>query len=222
MNIYFFPGLGANRKIFRNIVVPEGFTAHYFDWMKPERNETLQHYALRFAEQIDTSKPFVVVGLSMGGMIAAEIANRYPSAKLIILSSISSSSDLPFYFRYAGKIRLHKLIPITLVKYAANVKRLFTSETPEQVAIIRKMIRETDNHFIKWALHAIVMWRGKSENAPYLHIHGSRDELLPARFCKPTHIIKGGGHLMVMTRADEINALLHEYLKRDLKDLHHT
>ena len=212
MDIYFIPGLGANRKIFRNIVVPEGYTAHYFDWIPPHKNETLQQYALRLTESIDTSKPFVVVGLSMGGMIAAEIANKYPLAELVILSSVASSQQLPFYFRYAGKVRLHKLIPITLVKYAANLKRLFTSETSEQRAVIRKMIRETDDRFIKWAMHAIVTWKGKAERKPLLHIHGSKDELLPAAFCRPTHIIKGGGHLMVMTRASEINALLDEYL----------
>ena len=214
MHIYFIPGLGANRKIFRNIVVPDGYTAHYFEWITPHKNETLPEYAMRLAEEIDTTQPFVVIGLSMGGMIAAEIVNRYSNGQMIILSSVTSYQDLPFYFRYAGKIRLHKLIPVSLVKYGANIKRLFTAETSEQRSVIRKMIRETDDYFIKWAMHAIVTWKGKARVPPGLHIHGSRDELLPARFCKPTHVIKGGGHLMVMTRAGEINELLDEYLKR--------
>ncbi len=130
---------------------------------------------------------------------------------MIILSSITSHNDLPFYFRYAGKVKLHKLIPVSLLKYASNIKRLFTAETSEERSVIRKMIRETDDYFIKWAMHAIVTWKGKAERPPALHIHGSRDELLPARFCKPTHVIKGGGHLMVMTRAREINELLNDY-----------
>lgn len=220
MNIYFIPGLGASSRIFRNIVVPEGYTAHYLDWIQPQKNETLQQYAYRLAEKIDTSQPFIIIGLSMGGMIATEIANRYPSSRYIILSSVVSSQQLPFYFRYAGKIRLHKLVPVTLVKYAANIKRLFTAETSEQRDFIRKMIRETDDRFIKWALHAIVTWKGKAASEPLLHIHGSRDELLPAAFCKPTHIIQGAGHLMVVTKSTEINALLEEHLKK-IKDQPH-
>lgn len=211
MNIYFIPGLGANKKIFRNIIVPDGYAAHYLEWITPHRKETLPQYALRLAENIDTSRPFVVVGLSMGGMIAAEIVNKHPNGEMIILSSITSHNDLPFYFRYAGKVKLHKLIPVSLLKYASNIKRLFTAETSEERSVIRKMIRETDDYFIKWAMHAIVTWKGKAERPPALHIHGSRDELLPARFCKPTHVIKGGGHLMVMTRAREINELLNDY-----------
>jgi pimeloyl-ACP methyl ester carboxylesterase len=116
MNIYFIPGLGADKKIFRSIRVPQGSKAVYVEWIKPLKNETLQSYSYRLVEQIDTSQPFLVVGLSFGGMLATEIVNRYPAGRMIILSSVASSSDLPFYYRLAGKMKMHKLVPVSLMK----------------------------------------------------------------------------------------------------------
>src|SRR5688572_23858828 len=129
MNIYFIPGLGADKRIFRNIKVPEGCHAFYLDWIKPLKNESLQSYSYRLAEKIETTKPFVIVGLSFGGMLAAEIVNKYPLGRMIILSSIACSKDLPFYYRAAGNIYLHKLVPISLLKSASLMKRIFTAET---------------------------------------------------------------------------------------------
>jgi hypothetical protein len=42
-----------------------------------------------------------------------------------------------------------------------------------------------------------------------VHIHGTRDGILPVRFTKPTHTI-AGGHLMVLNRAHEINKILND------------
>ena len=212
MNIYFIPGLGADKKIFRSLLIPEGAQAFYLEWIKPLKNETLQSYSYRLSEQIDTTQPFVIVGLSFGGMLAAEIVNRYNTGRMIILSSVASSRHLPFYYRIAGKMHMHKLVPISLMKSASLMKRLFTAETPEQKAYLKMAIREVDASFIRWALDAIVKWKGSAADADYIHIHGSKDIVLPMRYCKPTHIIKGGGHLMLLTRNNEISEIIKEYV----------
>lgn len=214
MNIYFIPGLGADKRIFRNISIPEGFHPYYLDWIKPTKNETLEEYSYRLAESIDTTQPYIIVGLSFGGMLAAEIINRYPSGKMILLSSIPSAADLPTFYKIAGKMHMHKLVPVGLLKSASLMKRLFTAETAEQKAYLKKTIREVDSSFIRWALNAIVKWRGSAANNSYLHIHGSKDVLLPLRYCHPTHVIQGGGHLMILTRTNEINDILKEYLQK--------
>jgi len=212
MNIYFIPGLGADKRIFRNIRIPEGCHAFYLDWISPLKNESLQNYSYRLAEKIDTTSPFIVVGLSFGGMLAAEIVNKFPKGKMIILSSIASSQSLPFYYRIAGKIHMHKLLPISVLKSASLMKRLFTAETAEQKAYLKMVIREVDSSFVRWGLNAIVQWRGGAVNDSYIHIHGSKDAVLPIRFCRPTHIIKGGGHLMVLTREKEISEIINQFI----------
>jgi pimeloyl-ACP methyl ester carboxylesterase len=212
MNIYFIPGLGADKRIFRNIRIPEGCKAHYLDWIKPLKNETLVNYSYRLEEKIDTAQPFVIVGLSFGGMLAAEIINRHSRGRMFLLSSVASSRHLPFYYRIAGKIHMHRLLPISLLKSASLMKRLFTAETAEQKAYLKMVIREVDSSFVRWALNAIVKWRGSALNSSYIHIHGSKDAVLPVRFCRPTHIIKGGGHLMILTKDKEINEILEQFI----------
>lgn len=212
MDVYFIPGLGADKRIFRNIKLPEGYEPHYLDWIAHHKNESLRDYSMRIAEKMNVSKPFVIVGLSFGGMLATEIVNTFNNGKMIIISSVPRSVDLPVYYRLAGKVGLHKLLPISLLKSAALMKRLFTAETPEQKAYLKMMIKSVDTSFIRWAIDAIVKWKGKVADPNYLHIHGSRDEILPSTFCEPTHVIKGGGHLMILTRANEINNIMKDYL----------
>jgi pimeloyl-ACP methyl ester carboxylesterase len=208
MKVYFVSGLAADSRVFKNIELPDGCVPVYLEWIPPYPNESLQKYALRLADGIDSAEPFALIGLSMGGMISAEIARRYKPVVTILISSVPGSKQLPFYFKAAGSLGLHKLVPVSLVKKAARFKRVFTVETDEDKQVLHSIINDSDDGFIYWAMDAILKWKGEQLSAPYIHIHGTRDEVLPIRFTTPTHIISKGGHLMVMNRAREINAIL--------------
>jgi hypothetical protein len=95
------------------------------------------------------------------------------------------------------------------------LKRLFAPETTEEKAMLRGMIRDCDPGFIRWALHAIISWENKQVPERLFHIHGKRDGILPISFAKPTHLIKGGGHLMILNRAAEINRILGSILSME-------
>jgi pimeloyl-ACP methyl ester carboxylesterase len=213
VKVYFISGLAADSRVFKNLRLPEGFEPVYLDWIKPLKDESLRAYSLRLAEKIDTSERFILVGLSMGGMVAVEITNQVHAYLTIIIASIPVSSQLPYYFRIGARLYLHKMIPIGLVKNAAIAKRLFTTETKEDKELLKTIIRESDPEFIKWSLTAILQWENKTIPENLVHIHGSRDEILRMRFTKPTHIISKAGHLMVMNRAEEINRILKEVLR---------
>lgn len=43
------------------------------EWIEPLPNETIEQYAKRLAQCIDTSQPYVIIGVSFGGLIATEI-----------------------------------------------------------------------------------------------------------------------------------------------------
>jgi pimeloyl-ACP methyl ester carboxylesterase len=212
MKVYFVSGLAADGRVFKNIQLPAHCEPVLLEWITPLKKESLKNYALRLAEGINASEPFAIIGLSMGGMISAEIARQYKPAFTILISSVPSSKQLPFYFKAVGVLRLHKMVPVSLVKSAAKLKRVFTSETDEDKAILRHIIQESDSKFIYWAMDAILKWRSEDFTSSYIHIHGTKDEVLPIRFTKPTHIISKAGHLMVMNRAGEINAILREVL----------
>ncbi|MFT3824600.1 MAG: alpha/beta hydrolase [Chitinophagaceae bacterium] len=214
MKVYFISGLAADRRVFKHIRLPEGYEAVYLDWIDPQPGESLGDYALRLALPIDTTEPFALIGLSMGGMIATEISKRLDSSALVLISSVPLASHLPGYFRIAATLRLHKVVPIGLVKASAKMKRLFTVETNEDKIMLRQIIQDSDNRFIRWAMDAILKWKNDQLPVVYTHIHGTRDEVLPLRFTRPTHIIKKAGHLMVMTNAREVNRIIADTLKK--------
>ncbi len=213
MKVYFISGLAADSRVFKNIRLPEGYEIVHLDWIQPHAHETLNEYALRMAERIDMQHPFALLGLSFGGMLVTEIAKKYASVRTILISSVPSYGQLPWYFHVSGRLGLHKLIPVALVKKAALMKRLFMVETDEDKQMLKLLIKDSDNHFIYWAMDAILRWRGKDTPFNYIHIHGTRDEVLPVRFTAPTHLISKAGHLMVMNRAEELNRIIEAYLK---------
>jgi pimeloyl-ACP methyl ester carboxylesterase len=214
MKVYFISGLGADSRVFKYIQLPAHCEAVYLDWIKPMKDEKLKDYSLRFAKKIDVTEPFAIVGLSMGGMMATEIAVELKPAATILISSIPLSKQLPFYFRIAGKMNIHKLVPLSLIKSAVIAKRFFTTETNDDKTIIAQMVKDMDANFIRWAMNAVVNWKNETKPVSYTHIHGKKDGILPMRLTKPTHIIPGGGHLIIMTRAKKVNGILAEILKR--------
>jgi len=208
VKVYFFSGLGADKSVFRHIHLPAGYEPIYIDWIPPLENESLSSYSLRLTNNIDFTEPFSLIGLSMGGMIAVEIASRQKPAHLVLISSIPTSSQLPPYYRMLARIRLHRILPISFFLKGAVLKRFFTSESNEDKALLKNMISKADVSFIRWGMEAIVNWRMNTIPENITQIHGNSDEILPRRFTKPTFTIPGAGHLMVLTRSSEINNIL--------------
>jgi pimeloyl-ACP methyl ester carboxylesterase len=214
MKAYFIPGLAADKRVFRHIQLPENFEAVFLEWLTPLESETLPQYAYRLAEQIDINQPYIIIGLSFGGMLAVEIAKKYPAGQLILIASIPSHHHLPAYYRTAYRIGLHNIIGVNLMKKAVFFKRYFTSESKEDRQMIREMARDMDPWFIKWAFKAIVNWKTDDQELVANHIHGTRDIILPLSFTKADYTISGAGHLMIFNKADEINRILDSLLNQ--------
>ena len=72
------------------------------------------------------------------------------------------------------------------------------------------MIAETDPAFIKWGIQAVLKWRNEQIPNSLYHIHGTRDEVFPYAYTLPTHTISKGDHVIVITKAEEVNKILAE------------
>jgi len=212
MKLYVISGLAADKRVFKHLRFPKVVEPVFLDWIAPQNNENLSSYAARLAQKMDTKSPFALLGLSMGGMVAVEISKLHNPVVTILLSSIPLSSQLPAFYKLAGKLYLYKLVPVSLIKKASMVKRFFATESTEDKQTLRSVVIESDAGFIRWAMRAIVKWENEILPEPYFHIHGSSDEILPIKYTHPTHIIPNGKHLMVMTKAEELNLLLNEIL----------
>ena len=76
----------------------------------------------------------------------------------------------------------------------------------------QNMIRNADSNFVRWAIDALLKWRNEIAPIPLWHIHGSHDGVFPISLIMPTHVIRKGGHNLLMTNKNEINIILSEIL----------
>ena len=208
--IYFISGLGADRRIFQWLQADDYRPVHV-EWISPKKNEPIEDYAKRLTEQIKDDNP-IVVGLSFGGLMAIEIAKQIPTEKVILLSSVKDRLEIPFYFKLFRILPLHRVAPFKSFLFAFYwlAYWLFAPEGSDQKKLLKTVLVETDPHFLKWALHKVVVWQNQDVPENLVHVHGKRDRIFPYRYVNPDYSIESSGHLMVMNRAEEISNLLKE------------
>ena len=177
--------------------------------MIPEKNEPLRNYAKRIAGKIDHSKPFILVGLSFGGILATEILEFITPQKTILLSSVTRRQELPFYYRMAGFFKLNKIIPLK----STNKINFLTNwvlgiSAPKDKLLLAEILAATNSEFSMWAVNEILNWKRTVTPSNLIRIHGNKDRVLPMIKFKPDYLIKDGGHLIVVTQAKEISKIL--------------
>jgi len=212
--VYFISGLGADRRVFEFLDL--SFCEPVFlDWIPPQRNETLGEYALRLCAPIREADA-TIVGLSLGGMMASEVARAFPKTQAIIISSIKTSKEFPSYLRFLLKyLPLYKLTTRSLLlKIMPVILWFLGAKTESQKALLRDVVLKTDIPFIKWSISAIANWKRDDVPANVIHIHGTADRILPYKFAHPHHTIPDGEHLMIKTKPAEVSAMLKQLCVR--------
>jgi pimeloyl-ACP methyl ester carboxylesterase len=215
MRIYFIPGLGVDHRLFANLDLP-GHEVSYVKWIVPHRNEPLKDYALRLAEQIDTSQPFILGGVSFGGMCATEIAKVLKPQKLILVSSAKKGSELPLAIRFFRCFPLQKLIrsDCFYIKMALMLWRIFGFRGRDQYKLFKEMMESMPRGYFAPACNCVINWRN-NEHEETLHIHGDNDKILPFRYICNAVRIAGGTHVMVLNNAKEIGSIIMRELERE-------
>lgn len=209
--IYLFSGLGADYRAFQNLSLP-GYEQVHIRWLAPVRRETMGRYAARIREQITTRDP-VLIGLSFGGMMAVEVAKQMPVEKIILVSSAKTRSDLAAGSSLFFKWRLYKIIPGIMLKQPNfMVNRLFGATSAPDKKILAAILKDTDPRFFRWAMDNIVDWDNETVPDHLLRIHGTEDQIIPFKAGTADFSIEGGGHLMILNKADTISSIILDYL----------
>ncbi|MFD0793865.1 alpha/beta fold hydrolase [Mucilaginibacter litoreus] len=212
--VFLISGLGADKRLFGNIVIPPQYEALATDWLIPEQKDTLAIYAQKIANQYHITPSDAVIGVSLGGMIATEVAKHLKLSKVILISSIKTDSEAPFYFKVFRRIPLQRIIPGKLfTQLGFLVKYIFGSMSAVDQVLFMSMLKGSSPVFLKWAMEAVLQWKNDTIPDNLYHIIGDNDLVFPYQNIKnPTAVIKGGTHVMVIDRATEINALLADIL----------
>lgn len=210
-HLYIFSGLGVDERVFKYLDFT-GFNVTFINWIKPVPTESIEHYAKRLTTQIRTERP-VLIGLSFGGMMAIEAAKLISTEKIILIASAKTYTEIPFYFRWVGYLKLHKIVPTQLLKYPSFINYWFFGvKNKTHKALLAEILKDLDTDFLKWAIDKIVCWKNQTIHSNIIHIHGNNDHLLPLRFVNCNYIVNEGGHFMTVTKANEISQLLHKCL----------
>ena len=215
ITVYFLSGLGADKRVFDKLTLDPGIQVKHIEWIAPLKKETLHNYATRLMAQIDTTKPFQLVGLSFGGVMASEIADITNPKKVIIISSTATGVPVSSFYRGLLKVLLASPLAAPILKSPNSlVNKYFGADTPELKALLKNILHDTNGRFLKWALIRMSSWSRPMKVSGLYHIHGTADKLIPVKLVKPDVLIDHGGHLMVYAQHEEISDVLNKELLR--------
>ena len=210
--IYCISGLGADERAFSKLSI-RGYELKVIHWLLPEADETLQAYAVRMRSGIKEENP-ILMGLSFGGMVCTEIAKQIPVEKIILISSIKSYRELPFWMKAVARLKLNKIVPLKSSKLTQPIQnRMLGVETAEEKTLVASFRRDVDLPYTNWAVHQAINWKNDWQHPDTCHIHGDNDHMFPIKYIKPTYTIKNGGHFMIMNRADEVSSYINAALQ---------
>jgi pimeloyl-ACP methyl ester carboxylesterase len=205
--IYCISGLGADERIFQRLQIP-GVDMQYLQWITPFPNEDIGQYAKRMSVQV-ADENAILMGVSFGGMMAVEIAKHISTEKIILISSIKSRKELPRWLKLTGRYKLNRLAPAKPWKWLRPFENNFLgAKGIEEKKLANDFREKIDPGYLRWAIEQVVNWQNESEFPGIYHIHGSRDKTFPIKYIKPTHVIKKGGHFMIMSRAEEVSSII--------------
>jgi hypothetical protein len=211
--VYLIPGLAVDERLFSNIRIDNAMLIRV-KWITPFKNESLPDYARRLSAQIDPSQPFYLIGVSFGGMCAIEISKQLKPEKTILVSSAKGQADLPWYFKILRYLPMHLWLGDRFAVWmASNSKWLFGVKKGEQAELFYDMMRKAPKDYPRRAIDCIVTWENTECPENIVHIHGTRDRIIPIRNVKNCIKLEGGTHFMIMNSAEELNRMLNELLE---------
>lgn len=204
--VYCMPGLAASSLIFERINLPqEIFEIHYLEWELPIGAEPLSDYAKRMSEKITEPNP-VLIGVSFGGILVQEMAAFLNPQKTIIISSVKSNFEFPRRMKVAKTTKAYKLIPTAIF---SNLEKLsvfsFGKLVTQRLKLYEKFLSVRDIHYLDWAIERIILWDRTLVDKSVIHIHGDADEVFPIKYIQNCIVVKGGTHIMILTKYKWLN-----------------
>lgn len=217
-NAYIIPGFASDDRMFKNFEL-ENCNTSYLNWGDINGEKTYEEYAKNvILPQIKTDKPIVLVGFSMGGMVASEVARLIEVDKLVFIASAKNKHELP-----KGKVAALKVLrphhymnQKRLVGIVKTFAPLFKFANKEHQQMVESMIGDLPNGIVEFGLNSFMKW--SREDAPsqdYIHIHGNQDKLLSTKRIK-NKIEVEGGHFLLKTNEStkRVNQLVNDYINK--------
>lgn len=188
--IYVLPGMGADSSMYRGEWrALENCT--FLDWPDYRGETTLTAIAQRIVDGAGVRDGDAVVGHSLGGMVACEIARSRKLSRLILMGSATRKEEISSVLAL-----LHPLADYTPFEFLQKAAARLPGELAE-------MFSRSQADFLRATCLAIFRWEGLDAGTaqPY-RIHGKSDRVIP---CPRQHVhcVLEGGHMIPVTHATD-------------------
>jgi pimeloyl-ACP methyl ester carboxylesterase len=211
--LFLISGLGADERLFKNLDL-SGFEIVPVTWIEPEKQDTLTTYATKLINQFGIEAGASVIGVSLGGMLTVEIAKQVQLQNAIIISSIKSKAEAPWYFAFFRTVPVYKLLSGGFVqKMGPAIRPLFGAFAGmKEAPLFHSMLERSNPQFLTWAMGAALHWNGQPAPCKIHHLIGTADLIFYAKLIQDAIVIPKGDHMMVFTRAKEISPIIQNIL----------
>jgi hypothetical protein len=217
-NILILPGMGGDHRMC-DLLLPlpgNSVTADYILW---NNGESLHDYSSRFLRTLESqgvlssSHLKCIIGISLGGAVAAEIASQLPeSPRVILIGSFLSTSELAWYARLFIRF-IGPILPASIYRAAGRILPFFMSRISRvpnaSLRMLQDMYNHMPTHFLPRACAALARWPGARPELRSDRVHGVDDHIIPVRpSTRVDFRVKGAKHLVSISHVNEVRAIL--------------
>jgi len=212
--IYYISGLGADQRAYMFLQI-DGYENRGIEWVQHDEKDTLATYATKLIAQIDTTKPVVLIGTSLGGMLATEIAKQIKIQHTFLISTLKTRAEQPAYFSFFRLFPMYDWMPNNVMGNPDFWMRFLfpAGMKSEWKEMFTDMFSKWTPSFLRWAMRASIQWNNDTTIENYTHIHGDNDIVFPHIHIQNFLLIKGGTHIMVLSKAKEIKGIIEKQLE---------
>src|SRR5690606_13656351 len=133
--------------------------------------------------------------------LVQEMSKHIIVKKLIIVSSVKATYELPKKMLLAKTTMAYKLLPTQLVgNVELFAKYAFGSNITKRLELYKKYLSVNDSSYLSWAIKEMVCWRQANCLPNIVHIHGDNDAVFPIKKISNCITITGGTHIMIINK----------------------
>lgn len=175
---------------------------------------------------------YAVVGLSLGGMVALDMAGRRPQevTHLAMIESVANVTDRPILLAM-GRVALNLLRVMPLKVLSVFPSNQLGAETPEAAQYLRKTLPQGTARDTYRVLRAAFDYDGRAHlsaiSMPALIMVGEKNKATHDRAREMAEaipqsvfvVVKGAGHIANLDAPEEVTDQLKSFLAVDARDL---
>ena len=210
MRVFLITGFALDKRAFDFMRLPED-TFRALDLIPVRKGESLREYAKRMAAEIGLAPGDVIGGVSLGGMLALEMAKVVDVLGVVTIASATHPRFIRKRFKMWAPIA--SSVPDAIIRRIfALIPRILALQNmlkPEGQALLADIMGRFPPSLLKAFPMMIMRWPGCEPPARCVHIHSDGDWLIrPNGGPSSLNILPGRNHLITVSHPEAVRDLV--------------